>query len=175
MAQSCPSSVRLEEMFRAYANRVYAYALHRVGMPAAADVVSETFLAAWRRIDEVPEAALPWLLGTARRVVANEFRRQDRRTALLERLAGAAGASSVDTSSERVEMVEALQQLSESDRDVLLLSAWYGLGMAEAASVLGCSAGAYAVRLHRARGRLRKKLSAAAEPVTVPEAREDVE
>jgi RNA polymerase sigma-70 factor, ECF subfamily len=158
VARSCPSSVRLEEMFRAYANRVYAYALHRVGMPAAADVVSETFLAAWRRIDEVPEGALPWLLGTARRVVANEFRRQERRTALLERLASAAGPASADTSSEHVELIEALQQMSESDREVLLLSAWYELRTAEAASVLGCSAGAYAVRLHRARRRLREQL-----------------
>lgn len=174
MTRSCPpSGVRLEEMFKAYANRVYAYALHRVGMHAASDVVSETFLAAWRRIDEVPEAALPWLLGTARRVVANEFRRQERRTALLERLTGAAGAPPVDIPPEHVELIEALQKLPAGDQEVLLLSAWYDLSMAEAAAVLGCSIGAYAVRLHRARRRLRVQLDE--DSATVPAAREDAQ
>ncbi|MCE1179886.1 MAG: hypothetical protein LWW86_12785 [Micrococcales bacterium] len=48
-----------------------AYAVRRVSDPAeAADVVAETFLVAWRRIDEVPEGgeARAWMYGVARRV-----------------------------------------------------------------------------------------------------------
>ena len=43
-----------------------AYAVRRVADAAdAADVVAETFLVAWRRLDDVPtgEGARPWLFG----------------------------------------------------------------------------------------------------------------
>jgi RNA polymerase sigma-70 factor, ECF subfamily len=46
--------------------------------------------------------------------------------------------------------------LSEADQEVLTVSAWYDLTALQAARVLGCSPGAYAVRLHRARHRLRR-------------------
>ena len=39
-------------------------------------------------------------------------------------------------------------------REALLLIAWEGLSVSEAAVVVGCSRGAFAVRLHRARRRL---------------------
>lgn len=65
---------RLERLFDAYADRVHAFATHRVGPDSARDVVSETFLVAWRRFDTVPDRALPWLLGTARKVISNALR-----------------------------------------------------------------------------------------------------
>ena len=56
-----------EEHFRA----VSAYALRRTTPAEAEDAVAETFLVAWRRLDELPDDAKPWLLGVARRVLAN--------------------------------------------------------------------------------------------------------
>ena len=51
--------------------------------------MAETFLVAWRRLDDVPADALPWLYGVARRVLANQRRSADRGAALERRLAGA--------------------------------------------------------------------------------------
>ena len=51
-------------------------------------------------------------------------------------------------------IARALGELSEDDREVLMLVAWEGLTAAQAGEVLGCSAGAAAMRLHRARRRL---------------------
>ncbi|WHP17872.1 RNA polymerase sigma factor [Cellulomonas sp. ES6] len=82
-----------DERFAALFERTHrpllAYALRRVSDPAdAADVVAETFLVAWRRLDDVPagEAARPWLFGVARRVLANHYRGERRRDALADRL-----------------------------------------------------------------------------------------
>jgi len=58
-------------------------------------------------------------------------------------------------------LIDALAGLSETEREVLLLSAWEELSSAEAARVLGCSATAYRIRLHRARRRLRERLAQA--------------
>src|SRR5690554_1101728 len=82
-----------EESFRAlYSDnfdRLLGYALRRVEVPEdAADVVSETFLVAWRRIRDLPEGdeARLWLYGVARRILANHYRSQSRREQLGERL-----------------------------------------------------------------------------------------
>src|SRR3954454_11411469 len=61
------------------------YAFRRA--PALADdIVSETFLVLWRRIDEVPQNARPWLFGVARNARLNLQRSSRRQHALAERL-----------------------------------------------------------------------------------------
>lgn len=56
-----------------------AYARRRCDDALAEDVVAETFLVAWRRLDDVPaHAALPWLYGIARRTLANQHRGRER-------------------------------------------------------------------------------------------------
>src|SRR3954449_7916869 len=68
------------------------YAFRR--SPALADdIVSETFLVAWRRIDEVPDDVRPWLFGVARNVRLNLQRSSRRQLAVSERLTGEAAAS----------------------------------------------------------------------------------
>jgi DNA-directed RNA polymerase specialized sigma24 family protein len=80
-------------MFRECYPVVRAYALRRAALDAAQDVVADTFLVAWRRLEDVPEDALPWLYGVARRVLANQRRSAARGAALERRVAGAAGCS----------------------------------------------------------------------------------
>jgi RNA polymerase sigma-70 factor (ECF subfamily) len=150
--------VDLERPFRKaydeHVRAVAAFALRRAPTAAdAEDVVSETFLVAWRRFGEAPADLRPWLFGVARHVLRHHYRATQRRDALSARLAGALARLGSETA-DAGWLVDALPQLSESDRDVLTLTAWEGLSHAEAAQVLGCSAGAVAVRLHRARGRL---------------------
>jgi RNA polymerase sigma-70 factor (ECF subfamily) len=144
------AEVRLEGLFAAHAAAVRSYARRRVPVAEADDVVSEVFAVAWRRIDDVPAEALPWLLRCAQHVIAHHYRRERRAGALTERLrerlVGSPAADGV--------LADALAELGDRDRELLLLIAWDGLTAAEAAKVCGCSRGALAVRLHRARRRL---------------------
>jgi RNA polymerase sigma-70 factor (ECF subfamily) len=148
---------RLEDLFNAHGAAVRAYALRRLGAGGSAsadDVVSEVFAVAWRRIDVVPDGAeLPWLLGCARRVVLHVQRRARRDAALVGQLEARATGAAVAASGDRV-LAAALASLGERDREALLLIAWEGLSVSEAAVAVGCSRGAFAVRLHRARRRL---------------------
>ncbi|MHB1571332.1 MAG: RNA polymerase sigma factor, partial [Solirubrobacteraceae bacterium] len=118
----------------------------------------EVFVVACRRLDYVPDRALPWLLGCARRVLANQRRGQHRAEALTLRLKQAAAAHGVDEHAAQA-LGTALAELSSADQEILLLSSWEGLTGSELARVIGCSHAAAAVRLHRARGRLRAALN----------------
>jgi RNA polymerase sigma-70 factor (ECF subfamily) len=153
---------RFEDLFRAHYSAVTRYALRRVGADAAAEIVSETFLTAWRRLDRVPEDALPWLYGIARRVIANEHRRRGRAARLVDRLAATAGPTAsgdhAEAITDRLRVHAALERLSDKDREALLLAEWEQLPAADAAVVLGCSTATFHVRLHRARRRIAQAL-----------------
>jgi RNA polymerase sigma-70 factor, ECF subfamily len=144
---------RLEQLFVDHSAAVRAYAARRIIEGEADDVASEVFVVAWRRLDDVPEDALPWLLACAKRVVANRWRSSRRQAALRERLSGerphVLPAGDGDSA-----LGEAFASLSMADREVLMLVAWEGLNPRRAAIVVGCSHRAFAMRLHRARRRL---------------------
>jgi RNA polymerase sigma-70 factor (ECF subfamily) len=59
-----------------HAGHVTAFVLRRSRRDDAADIVSETFLVAWRRKDQIPSEPMTraWLYGGARRVMANHRR-----------------------------------------------------------------------------------------------------
>jgi RNA polymerase sigma-70 factor (ECF subfamily) len=148
------ATTRFERLFRAHYGRVLAYARRRTSEAVADDVVAETFLIAWRRLESVPGAELPWLLAVARRVLANERRRGATQERLAQRVAAEPAADGASEGIADGELSLALSQLGERDRELLMLLAWDGLSVAEAARVLGCSSVAARVRLHRARRRL---------------------
>lgn len=150
---------RLGTLFAEHARAVRAYALRRADAATADDVVSEVFVVACRRLPDVPADALPWLLGCARRVLANEERGGRRRAALTKRLAGESRGSQAAAQSPDGVLARALADIGARDREVLMLVAWEDLEPARAARVLGCSRGALAVRLHRARRRLADALA----------------
>lgn len=164
MSTSSEREDRLRALFELYSTRVLAYALRHVGPCAGQDVVGDVFLVAWRRLDDVPDDPLPWLLVVARNTVANRRRgvarqqRLDRELGALERSMGdAAGADQIAI--ERATVFAALGELSPAEREALLLVAWDGLPARDAALVAGCSRHAFEVRLHRARNRLRRELA----------------
>lgn len=162
-----PDTQRFERLYRENFERVAAYLLSRADRGLAEDALGRTFEIAWRRLADVPGEPLPWLLGVARRALADLRRGQDRHDALIERIAGTlgeAGKDHAETLTARGRVLAALQSLTESQREVLLLVAWEGLSQREAAAALGCSRGAVALRLHRARARI--KAASAEQQVT---------
>jgi RNA polymerase sigma-70 factor (ECF subfamily) len=158
------AQVRFGRLYREQGRAVLAYALRRVEDPEdAADVVAETFLVAWRRLDEVPIGARErlWLYAVARRVTANHRRAEGRRSRLAERLAESLRGELVTNPAlggEAAEVLRAMGDLDEEDRELLLLVTWEELSPGQAAKVLGISSLAARSRLHRARRRLRTLL-----------------
>jgi RNA polymerase sigma-70 factor (ECF subfamily) len=149
---------QLEALFTEHGRAVFAFARRRATAADADDVVSETFLVAWRRLDDVPSEPLPWLLGVARKCLANVNRREGRQAALYQRLAettrlSSAGLESPIDRDSSPAVLDALSHLTVGERDVLTLLAWEGLTPDEAAVALGCSRATVYVRLHRARRR----------------------
>lgn len=122
--------------------------------------MSQTFLVAWRRIDEVPADPIPWLLGVARNVLANERRATSRRAALTDRASVLPPIESdpSDAVTDRIRALEALKQLGNWDREALMLMAWERLDYKSAAAVMACSPSVFKIRLHRARRKLAEVL-----------------
>jgi RNA polymerase sigma-70 factor, ECF subfamily len=159
---------RYRLLFERHWRRVLAYAARRAPDAATAeDVVAEVFLVAWRRIDEVPsDCELAWLLGVARRVLANSRRSLQRRERLIEHVGHNITHLQMislqhdrDTSSaDDQRVIDALSRMRRADAEVLRLTAWEGLSHDEIAVVLNCSVNAVAVRGHRARKRLEQLL-----------------
>jgi RNA polymerase sigma-70 factor (ECF subfamily) len=116
-------------MYRAHADAVETYARRRSDAQTADEVVADVFLVAWRRLAEVPEDPLPWLLGVARRALANRRRTVARQQALHGRVRSAVPdplpASPAGTDIDDA-VLGALRGLDERDREVLLLVAWEG-------------------------------------------------
>jgi RNA polymerase sigma factor (sigma-70 family) len=157
---------RFRLIYQSHYSAVSAYARRRSpDGDVAQDVVSETFLVAWRRLADVPTGSdtLPWLYGVARRVIANQRRGNQRRTDLSSRLArewqpGQEIDAGVISGDERRSVLEAMGRLRESDQEILRLNTWEELSHREIAVVVGCSEATVAVRLHRARNRLGKEI-----------------
>lgn len=155
------------ELFRDYAQLVYRYAVRSTGnWGAAEDVVSLTFLEAWRlreKLRDEGDSPRPWLMGIAVNVLRNTrraARRHDRALARMpvrdvvpdfaDELVGR-----MADSDELAAAKTALGQLRRSEREVFALCVWSGLGYAEAAEALGMPVGTVRSRLSRARTRLR--------------------
>ncbi|WP_242496288.1 RNA polymerase sigma factor [Xylanimonas protaetiae] len=152
------SASEAEALFAAHARTVYRYARTRVSAADAEDVVAEVFAIAWRKRDAVLVDSRAWLLGVARRVLANQVRAQGRRAALTERLRAAPAPPVPDGTGlvrEVDELRRALARLRPADREVIALLASAELTTAEVAEALGCSPAGAATRVHRARRRLR--------------------
>jgi RNA polymerase sigma-70 factor, ECF subfamily len=157
------AQARFETLYREQAGSVRRYVRRRWDAASTDDVVADVFLVAWRRLADVPEDPLPWLLGVARRVLANRYRGAARDSALEQRIRSErwrTQPSITEAGQADSEAVwRALNELPDRDREVLLLVAWEGLSSARAARVVGVSANTFAVRLYRARRRLARALS----------------
>jgi RNA polymerase sigma-70 factor (ECF subfamily) len=156
---------RAEALFAAHGQAVLAYARRRAGSAVADDVLSDVFTVAWRRLDDLPADPRPWLLACARSALANHRRAERRRLRLIERLATVMPPQTRCVNDGGM-LAGALASIKERDREALLLTAWEGLSVEQAAAVLGCSPEAFRKRTERARRRLASALRSSKEDVT---------
>lgn len=150
-----------ESLYRATLPSIRSYARRRAPADIAEDVVAQTFLTAWRKCDEAIAGGLPWLYRTARFTLANHERAERRQVRVADRLTATTETSIADGSdahAERSLVLEAINRLSEPEREILLLIYWEHLSVKAVAAVLDCRPGTAAVRLHRARRALREAL-----------------
>jgi RNA polymerase sigma factor (sigma-70 family) len=145
-----------ERLYREHCDSVRAYVRRRQPPDEVDEALADIWLVAWRRRRSLPAAPLPWLYGTARRVLANQRRSGRRRLALAARLTDAASEPPALTDRE---LGSALARLAPDDREALLLTAWEGLDATAAADAMGCSLAAFQSRLRRARQRLQRELT----------------
>jgi RNA polymerase sigma-70 factor (ECF subfamily) len=162
---------RFDDIYRRHADALTAYVRRRSVPDSVEDVVADTFVVCWRKLEQVPAEPLPWLYAVARKTLANERRAASRPPVATAR---EATVGTPDIKGDPV-LARAFARLGEPDREILRLVAWEQLSLHEAARVLGCSYVACRVRFHRARRRLATHLerleqpSAAANPRSRPE------
>jgi len=152
--------VRFERIAPAVIDAVRRFLARRTDPATADDVLSETLLICWRRLDEMPAEHLPWAYGVARLCLANAERARRRQARLAARIAVfdpppavVDGPAPADD-----DLTAALAGLRAEDAELLRLWAWEDLAPAQIAVVLGVTANAASIRLHRARQRLRDEL-----------------
>ncbi len=155
---------RFRDLYDAYAAQVYTYFKRRTDDPR--DCTADTFLVAWRRLDDVPEgdAALPWLYGVSKRVLLNHRRSRKRFRQLSIKLRGMGATPTDDPEAivvqraEDDELIDALRRLPPRDQEVLRLATWEELPHAVIGEHMGCSAHAIDQRIYRATRRLAREL-----------------
>jgi RNA polymerase sigma-70 factor, ECF subfamily len=168
LARAAPASrdgdatTRFEALYQACYEDLLRYALRRSHRPEeAADVVADTFVVAWRRIDDIPaDQGRAWLFGVARNVLANQHRAARRSVELAGRLRNELTHVTVSQPEVPGEISAAFRGLPEADQELLRLVAWEGLTVDELAVALDCSPNAVRIRLHRARRRFAEALRA---------------
>jgi RNA polymerase sigma factor (sigma-70 family) len=145
---------------------ILRYLQRRVGPDDAPDLLGETLLVAWRRIDDLPESPIEtrmWLFGLARGMLLNHARGERRRAALVDRIRShMPRASDAPAADEGDEVRDALSRLRPELAEIVQLVHWEGFRIGEAAEIVGVPAATARSRYARAKLELRASLGALA-------------
>jgi RNA polymerase sigma-70 factor (ECF subfamily) len=158
---------RFTEIYARYAPLIQAYCARRVSPSQIADAAAETFLVAWRRLDEIADTdtALSWLYGLAYRVVSHPWRSAAGAHGLVDRLADVPPSEAATTEvivlrrEETEQVLAAAARLKPIDQEILRLTMWEELSYADVAAVLSIEPGAVKQRACRARRDLTKEFN----------------
>jgi len=153
---------RFNELAEAYSTDLYRYAMWICGNDALAkDLVQETFLRAWRALDNLKDvaAAKSWLITILRREFARTFERKVPPFTDLDKVVIVEDDElEPDESTERDLLRQGILKLDPKYRDPLLLQAVFGHSCAEIAEQLGITKSAVMTQLFRAREKLKVQL-----------------
>ena len=151
---------RFETLVAEVVEPVRRFLARRTDPANADDVLADTLLVVWRRLDQVPDPALPWVYGVAKNCLANAERTDRRQRRVAARISVVDppqdAAPLPDDGDARVDA--ALDALRPEEAELLRLWAFEQLGPTEIAEVLGVTPNAVSIRLHRARGKLLAEL-----------------
>ena len=160
-----------DRLFTEYAAPIYNYALRMVGdADRAADIAQDTFIKAYRKLDTLADAgsARAWLYRIATNTAFDEMRRRrntvrmnDHETGPLEQADGGPGPETQVLSGLLDERIgRALLRLRPNHRQCLILSDVEDMNAQQIGEVMEMSSGAVRVLLCRARGEMRRLLTA---------------
>ncbi|WP_078900787.1 sigma-70 family RNA polymerase sigma factor [Streptomyces sp. SBT349] len=147
-----------------HAAALWSFALHLTGgdRARAEDVTQETMLRAWRHpgvLDQSTRSARSWLFTVARRIVIDGWRSAAARAEIFtDELPEQAVPDDTERAVQGWLVADALTELSERHRAVLVLCYFQGLSVAEAAARLGIAEGTVKSRTHYALRALRLAL-----------------
>ncbi|GHH63689.1 hypothetical protein GCM10017774_93170 [Lentzea cavernae] len=160
-----PRQTGFDAVAQALIDPLRRYLARRTDAATADDVLSETLLVAWRRRDDMPAEPLAWAYAVARNCLANAERSRRRQDRLLVRIWQLARPPEHVPARDDPDpgLAMALARLSSADAELVRLWAWEELAPAEIAQVVGMSANAVSIRLHRARRKLKSLLDEQAE------------
>lgn len=147
--------------YRTLLPQITKYLVRRVHPTDVEDIASRIFEIAWTKRTQAPKGfELPWLYRIAGYVVANHRRREDSQARFLTMFRpNDSSPSAEDIAVSDLALSEAWAKLTPSERQVIALSSFEGLDNSNAARVLGISTNAFALRLSKAKGKLREFLS----------------
>lgn len=172
LAQSRSEPAEFAVLFDRHFTTIYRYIARRVGRDGADDLAGEVFRIAFERraaFDPRWRSARPWLYGIATNVLHGRNRSEQRRLRATQRASTAALVVTagdefdriverLDAETEAEQVARAVDQLTDGERDALLLFAVEGLSYGEVATVLDIPVGTVRSRINRARSRIRELL-----------------
>ena len=153
---------RITSALRESAADLLAYFQRRAGHEEAPDLLGETMVVAWRRVDDLPsdaEQARMWLFGIARNTLLNHARGERRRWALADRIRGNLATDIAAPAADHgTEVRDAIARLDVDHRELVQLVHWERMTIAQAAGLLGISDSTARTRYARAKDQLRAAL-----------------
>lgn len=149
------------ECVQLYADAVFRFTIKNIRHEEdAKDIVQTTFEKLWRNLDQANfETAKSYLFAIAYNLVRDRARRQqvaDEKKAILFKISDT--TISQPHSQLKKHLNEALQQLNELHRSLVLLKDYEGYSYQEIAGITGLNEGQVKVYLHRARLTLKNYL-----------------
>jgi RNA polymerase sigma-70 factor (ECF subfamily) len=147
--------------YRNFLPQISKYLVRRVPASEIEDLASQIFEIAWKKRREAPAGfELAWLYRIAGYLVANYRRSEATKTKFVLSLQPPDSAPSAeDIALGDLALSQAWAKLSPKDREAIALSSFEGLDNPSAAKVLDISVNAYALRLSKAKSRLKSLLS----------------
>lgn len=168
---NAPPDELFRQLYENTSRSVYAYLRRHADQDLAESVLAEVYVKAWRHLAALTEEPMGWLIVTAKRTLVDHHRARQRRDRLADELftvSRGPRCESMDSQVvDRQVLLDALRQLSDDEREALLLVGWDGLDHTSAAQVVGCSRMAFTKRLSRARKRLTQLIEPSMAAVTL--------